>query len=164
MNEAPQQYTERILSFMSGKEPLEVQRETPKTLLTLINPLTKEELRQRPQPGKWSITEILAHFADSEIVLSSRMRLVICQNGVALQATDQDAWSQTLDYAGQDPRVSLETFRLLRENNCACCRLCLRIFGKTTACIRSAARKLSHKSFACMQAMTLTTWRRWRRS
>ena len=117
MNEAPQQYTERILSFMSGKEPLEVQRETPKTLLTLINPLTKEELRQRPQPGKWSITEILAHFADSEIVLSSRMRLVICQNGVALQATDQDAWSQTLDYAGQDPRVSLETFRLLRENN-----------------------------------------------
>lgn len=117
MSETPQQYTERILSFVSGKEPLEVQRETPKTLVKLINLLSKQQLSQRPGPGKWCITEILAHLADSEIVLSWRMRLIICQNGAAMQASDQHAWSQTLDYAGQDPKVSVETFRLLRENN-----------------------------------------------
>ena len=117
MDETPQQYTERVLSYVSGKEPLEVQRETTETLAKLINPLSQEQLSHQPGPDKWSITEILAHFADSEIVLSWRMRLVICQNGAVMQASDQDVWSQTLNYAGQDPKVSLETFRLLRGNN-----------------------------------------------
>lgn len=117
MQETPQQYTQRILGLLSGEEPLDVQRETANNLAKLIKPLNKKQLSQRPAPGKWSITEILAHLADGEIVLSWRMRLVICQSGAAMQASDQDVWSQTLDYAGQDPKVSLETFRLLRENN-----------------------------------------------
>ena len=117
MKETPQQYTERILGLVSNNKPLEVQRETATMLAKLINPLSKRQLSERPEPGKWSITEILAHLADSEIVLSWRMRLVICQNGAALQAADQDVWSETLDYAGQDPKVSLEIFRVLRENN-----------------------------------------------
>ena len=117
MQETPRQYTDRILGFVSGKEPLEVQRDTANTLAKLIKPLSTKQLSQRPEPGKWSITEILAHLADSEIVLSWRMRLVICQNGAPMQAADQDVWAETLDYAGQDPGVSLEIFRMLRENN-----------------------------------------------
>lgn len=117
MNETPQEYTQRILGLVAGKVPQEVQRETASRLAKLIKPLSEKQLSQRPEPGKWSINEILAHLADSEIVLSWRMRLVICQNGAAMQATDGDVWSQTLDYAGQDPQVSLEIFRLLRENN-----------------------------------------------
>ena len=117
MSETPPQYTQRILGLVTGKEPLEVQRETANTLAKAIKPLSKKLLSQRPEPGKWSITEILAHLADSEIVLSWRMRLVICQNGAPTQATDQDVWALTLDYAQQDPKVSLETFRVLRENN-----------------------------------------------
>ena len=117
MQETPQQYTERILGFVSGKDPLEVQRETANTLPKLIDSFSKKQVSQRPEPGKWSITEILAHLADSEIVLSWRMRLVICQNGAPMQAADQNVWAQTLDYARQDPKVSLEIFRVLRENN-----------------------------------------------
>jgi uncharacterized damage-inducible protein DinB len=113
----PQQYIQRMLSLVGDKEPLEVQRETAKTLAKLIKPLTRKQLSQRPKPGKWSITEILAHLADSEIVLSWRMRLVICQNGSLLQSTDQDMWEQTLDYHRHDPKVSLEIFRVLREHN-----------------------------------------------
>lgn len=117
MQETVQQYAERILGFVSGQEPLEVQRETPDILMKLIKPLSQKQLSQRPGPGKWSITEILGHLADSEIVLSWRMRLVVCQNGSSVQATDQEVWAQTLDYANQDPNMSLETFRVLRENN-----------------------------------------------
>jgi hypothetical protein len=117
MQEATQQYMERILGFVSGKDSLEVQRETAKTLAKLIRPLSKKQLSRRPEPGKWSIAEILAHLADSEIVLSWRMRMAICQNGAPLQATGQDRWAKILDYARQDPKVSLETFRVLRENN-----------------------------------------------
>jgi uncharacterized damage-inducible protein DinB len=117
MEVTPQQYIQRMLGLVGDKEPLELQRETARTLAKLIKPLTRKQLSQRPEPGKWSITEILAHLADSEIVLSWRMRLVICQNGSLLQATDQDMWEQTLEYHRHDPKVSLEIFRVLREHN-----------------------------------------------
>jgi hypothetical protein len=117
MPETHQQYTQRILGFVNGKEPLEAQGETAKTLARLIQPLGSEQLSWRPEPGKWSITEILAHLVDTEIVVSWRMRMVIAQSGVAIQAVDQDVWAQTFDYPRHDPQVSLETFRVLRENN-----------------------------------------------
>jgi uncharacterized damage-inducible protein DinB len=117
MQETPQQYIQRILGFIEGKEPLQVQQETTKKLQKLVKPLSKKQLSTRPEPGKWSITEILAHLADAEIVGSWRMRLVIGSNGVPIQAFDQDVWAQTFDYPRRDPKVSLETFRVLRESN-----------------------------------------------
>ncbi|MGH9499471.1 MAG: DinB family protein [Terriglobales bacterium] len=117
MQETPQQYIQRILGYIEGKEPLQVQQETAKRLAKLVKPLSKKQLSTRPEPGKWSITEILAHLADTEIVGSWRMRLVIGQDGVPIQAFDQDVWAETLDYPRRDPKLSLETFRALRENN-----------------------------------------------
>lgn len=117
MQETPQQYTQRIVAYMQGQDPLRVQQETHKKLQKLIKPLSKKQLIQRPEPGKWSIAEILAHLVDTELVGSWRMRLIIGNNGVPVQAFDQDVWAETFDYARRDPKVSLETFRVLRENN-----------------------------------------------
>jgi len=117
MQETPQQYIQRILGFVEGKDPLQVQSETPKKLAKLIKPLSRKQLSTRPEPGKWSIAEILAHLADGEIVDAWRLRLVISQNGVPIQAFDQDVWAETFDYPRRDPKVSLETFRVLREDN-----------------------------------------------
>ena len=117
MQETPQQYTARIKGYMEGQDPLRVQQETHKKLQKLIKPLSKMQLTQRPEPGKWSITEILAHLVDTELVGAWRYRLIIGNNGVPVQAFDQDVWAETFDYAHRDPKVSLETFRVLRENN-----------------------------------------------
>ncbi|MGA9968246.1 MAG: DinB family protein [Terriglobales bacterium] len=119
MQETPQQYIERILGFIDGKDPLRVQRETPKKLQTLIKPLSKKQLTQRPEAGKWSIAEILAHLADTELVGGWRMRLILGSNGVSVQPFDQDVWAETLGYSRRDAKVSLETFRVLRESNLA---------------------------------------------
>lgn len=117
MQETAQQYIQRILGFVEGKDPLQVQSETAKKLAKLIKPLSRKQLSTRPEPGKWSIAEILAHLADGEIVDAWRMRLVIGQNGVPIQAFDQDVWAEVFDYAKRDPKVSLATFRVLREEN-----------------------------------------------
>jgi uncharacterized damage-inducible protein DinB len=117
MQETPQQYTQRILGYMNGKEPLQVQQETPKKLQKLIKPLSRAQLTRRPEPNKWSIAEILAHLADAELVGSWRMRLIIGSNGVPIQAFDQDVWAETFAYARRETKISLETFRVLRENN-----------------------------------------------
>lgn len=119
MQETPQQYIQRIQGFVEGQEPLAVQKETAKKLQKLIKPLSKKQLTKRPAPEKWSIAEILAHLADAELVGSWRMRLILGSNGTPIQAFDQDVWAQTFNYAQRDPKASLETFRLLRENNLA---------------------------------------------
>jgi uncharacterized damage-inducible protein DinB len=119
MQEAPQHYIQRILGHAEGKDPLKVQRETPKKLQKLIKPLSKKQLTQRPEPDKWSVAEILAHLADTELVGGWRMRLILGNNGVSLQPFDQDVWAKTLGYAKRDAKVSLETFRVLREANLA---------------------------------------------
>lgn len=119
MQETPQQYIQRILGFIDGKDPLQVQRDTPKKLQKLIKPLSKKQLMQRPEPGKWSIAEVLAHLADAELVGGWRMRLILGSNGVSVQPFDQDVWAETFAYAKRDPAASLEAFRVLRENNLA---------------------------------------------
>jgi uncharacterized damage-inducible protein DinB len=119
MQETPQQYTARILGYVEGKNPLRVEQSTPQKLASIIKRLDKKKLTQRPGPDKWSIAEILAHLADSELVRGWRMRLILGQNGATIQAFDQDVWASTFNYRRRDPKASLQTFKVLRENNLA---------------------------------------------
>jgi hypothetical protein len=70
-----------------------------------------------PESGKWSIRQIMAHLADSEMVGTMRMRQVIAENEPKLEAFDQDAWVKNLDYGRRKPSQSLETFRRTRSEN-----------------------------------------------
>ena len=117
MKETAQQYIQRILGHVEGKDPLKVQKNTPKKLQKLTRRLSKKQLCRRPAPGKWSIAEILAHLADAEVVGSWRMRQILGANGTEIQAFDQDAWAEAFRYEDQDPKQSLRVFRVLRENN-----------------------------------------------
>jgi hypothetical protein len=119
MKETPPQYIQRVLGYLGGKDPLRVQQETPKKLQKLIKPLGKTQLLKRSSPEKWSIGEILAHLADTELVGSWRLRSVLGSSGISIQAFDQDVWADTFAYSRRDPGMSLETFRVLRENNLA---------------------------------------------
>ncbi len=119
MQETPQQYTRRILSYIRGQSPLRVQQATPKKIERLIGPLNRLQLRKRPAPGKWSIGEILAHLAETELVGGYRIRMILSKNGTPIQAFDQNVWARNSNYARQDPRRSLEVFRTLRASNLA---------------------------------------------
>lgn len=122
MQETAQQYTQRLLGYVEGKDPLRMQQSTPVKLAALIKGKKRAQLTKRPGPGKWSVAEILAHFADGEIAISWRLRQVLSSDGVAIQAYDQDAWASTFNYARRDPRESLESFRTLRASNVALLR------------------------------------------
>ena len=119
MKETIQQYMQRISGYMEGKQPLAVQASTAKKLERLIKGVPTSKLRKRPAPEKWSVSEILAHLADAEIVGSFRMRLVLGAPGTPIAAFDQDAWVTSGHYEKRDPRKSLEQFRMLRETNLA---------------------------------------------
>jgi hypothetical protein len=119
MPETPQQYIARTLGYVEGKNPLRIQQSTPQKLVKLTKGLDKKRLTERPEPGKWSIAEILAHLADTELVAGWRMRLILSQNGTPIQAFDQDVWATTFNYRRRDSKASLQTFTVLRENNLA---------------------------------------------
>jgi hypothetical protein len=119
MNETPQEYTRRILANVGSAEPLKVQAATPKKLTGLIRGVTAVKLRKRPAPGKWSVAEILAHIADVEIAVGWRLRQILAEPGIALQAFDQDLWASSGHNDKRDAKQSLEQFSILRKTHLA---------------------------------------------
>ena len=119
MQETVQEYTQRLLSYADGKDPLRLQQAAPVKLAALLKGKTGKQLTQRPAPDKWSVAEILAHLADAELAISWRLRQVLANNAIPIQAYDQDLWAKTFNYARRDPRQSLANFRALREANLA---------------------------------------------
>ena len=119
MGETPQRYSQRIMKMIEGRDPLKTQSATLKKLESLLKRAPASRLRKRPTPDKWSVAEILAHLADTEIVVGWRIRSILAAPGTAIQAFDQDAWAAAGNYAKRDPRKSIEQFRAVREANLA---------------------------------------------
>ncbi|HEY2645866.1 MAG TPA: DinB family protein [Candidatus Acidoferrales bacterium] len=119
MQETPQEYIQRIMAQLGGKDPRKVQAGTASQLKRLIQRASPAKLRKRPAPGKWSAAEILAHLADSEIVVGWRIRQILGAPGTPIQAFDQDSWAAAGHYEKRDARKSLEQFRIVREANLA---------------------------------------------
>jgi len=119
MAETPQEYIKRMLGHVEGQDPLKLQAAAPKRLEKLIKGQPASKLRKRPAPDKWSVQEILAHLADTEIVGGWRIRLILGAPGTPVVAFDQDSWVTAGHYDKRDPRKSVEQFRVLREANLA---------------------------------------------
>jgi hypothetical protein len=96
---------------------LERFRRGPEVLAMVLTGVFGEEEDFIAAPGKWSIRQMIAHLADSELVGAHRMRQVIAEDNPTLIAFDQDAWTRNLDYSRRKPKQSLETFRRIRAEN-----------------------------------------------
>jgi hypothetical protein len=114
---SPDKYKARILSYVQGKDPIAIQRQTPELLAQLIEGMPESKLQKRPETDKWSVAELLAHLADAEIGGSWRYRQMIEYNGCPLQPYDQELWNTLGSNASRRPADSLQLFRLLREAN-----------------------------------------------
>ena len=101
---------------------LPCRRQPPTKLDNLIQGISAAELRKRPAPEKWSVSEIIAHLADGEIVSGFRVRLILGSPGISMVAFDQDKWLVSGHYDKRDPQKSVEQFRVLREANLALLR------------------------------------------
>ena len=116
MQETAEQYIARMLSNVEGRDPMGVLETTAERLHTLLNATEPEAWRRRAEPTRWSAGEVLAHLADAEIVTGWRIRSILGQDGVPIQAFDQDTWAGLFTYADVDPRESLATFTAARRS------------------------------------------------
>jgi uncharacterized damage-inducible protein DinB len=119
MPETADQYRKRMFGNVEGRDPLKLQAAAPAKLAKLLKSVSPAKARKRPAPGKWSIAEIVAHIADTELVGGYRIRAILGQPGTQIIGFDQDAWVTALHYDKRDLRKSFEQYRGLREANLA---------------------------------------------
>ncbi len=117
MSETQGQYLARISGYVEGKNHFKVLRRTVKKLFLLIKKAPRRMLFISPGPSMWSVGEILAHLAESELVFGYRLRRVLAANGATVEAFDQNLWQANAGYLKKDIMMSLQLFSVLRENN-----------------------------------------------
>jgi uncharacterized damage-inducible protein DinB len=105
--------------YLDGQEPVPVLFSSALRLRRVLAPFSVEQVDQRPAPDKWSIREIVAHLADSELVFAFRLRQTLAtpsdQPHAIIQPFDQEAWVQR--YVAYNLVGALDLFQSAREWN-----------------------------------------------
>ena len=82
-----------------------------------IQDVTSTEFDIPEADGKWSLRQILEHMADSELVWSWRLRLVLAEDRPTLPGYDQDRWAARLRYGRAPIAEALDLFDAARRAN-----------------------------------------------
>lgn len=117
--ENPEQYAARLSSYVAGKDHLRVLKQTPAALARIARGVQKSRLIRRPEADRWSVAEILAHLAETELAFGYRLRQVVGAPGTAIQAYDQNLWQNNAGYLIQNPMGALRYFTAIRAMNVA---------------------------------------------
>lgn len=118
MAETFAEYAQRIRNYLGGKDPIQSMQETVKDLTGLLQNLPETVSKKTPEPGKWSISEIIAHLADTELAAGYRFRAIAGgEDGVPITGYDQDRWAVAGNYRAATVQNSLKSFLALREMN-----------------------------------------------
>lgn len=116
MAETAEQYIARITGFVANRDPWAVLTESPGRLRALVESASARELAWTPSPERWSITQIAAHLADSELVGAWRIRSVLERDSVVLQAYDQNVWASAFHYETAPAADSVAVFEAVRTS------------------------------------------------
>jgi uncharacterized damage-inducible protein DinB len=115
----PPMVAARYSQALAGADPIESQRKAPKRVRKLIKGLSNKQLAKRPAEGRWSIKQVLAHLADGEFVIGTRLRYVAAMDRPTIIGYDQDAFMANLRYDELEADELLDAFATLRAINVA---------------------------------------------
>jgi uncharacterized damage-inducible protein DinB len=115
--EEAEAYVRAILDLVGDRDPFEVLRTTPTVLRETLDALPEEVMSTPEAPGKWSVRQVVRHLADSELVWSYRLRLVLGQDRPPLTGYDQDGWAERLGYDEADLGEALDELTVVRRGN-----------------------------------------------
>jgi hypothetical protein len=119
MDESVQSYKERLFGYVGDQKPVDVLSRTPERLRNFLEKTDATALDKPPAPDRWSKAQLLAHFAEGEMVLGYRLRMIVSEPGVAIQGYDQNKWVEKAGYYSNEPQKLLELFTALRFANLA---------------------------------------------
>ena len=89
----PQGYRRELLALLGDDDPAQVLAATLAELQQRTGGLPDDLIARRPEPGEWSVAELLGHLWDAELAYAFRARAILAQDRPQLPAYDQDAWA-----------------------------------------------------------------------
>ena len=110
-------YVQALLDLLGDRDPLAVVEATPAALERATAGVGDALLKKPEREGKWSVAEVCAHLADSELVWGYRLRRVLAEERPQIIGYDQDLWADRLRYRDARLADSLATFAALRTAN-----------------------------------------------
>jgi hypothetical protein len=112
-----EQYRREVLAMLAGDDPVAVLRATLDEVPRLLADASAEALNRSPGHGEWSAREVLNHLADADLVVCTRVRMIVTQDRPVLVASDQDAWTSRFADLDPDPTDTVDRWRVLRRAN-----------------------------------------------
>jgi len=110
-------YVDETLALLGDRDPVALLDEMPDWLTTHLDDLPESVLGVAEGPGKWSITQVLAHLADTELAFGWRIRLLLTADRPPLTGFDEGKWVTRFDYASADPAEAFHAFAMQRSWN-----------------------------------------------
>ncbi|HSP54707.1 MAG TPA: DinB family protein [Dehalococcoidia bacterium] len=88
----------------------------PKRLREALAKVPPEAMRWRPEPGEFSVHEIVVHCADSETNAAARIRYLMAEADPVILGYDPDNWASRFDYHSHPLEAALATLEAVRAN------------------------------------------------
>ena len=107
----------RYAEALGDKDPIEALRRAPKRVKKLVRDLTEKQLSKRPAEGKWSIKEVIAHLADGEVIIGSRLRFAAAMDRAPLTSWDEKLFAERLGVERARTKDLLASFADVRAAN-----------------------------------------------
>ncbi len=75
---------------LGSRDALESLSQTPERIRALVGRMREEEFDQSYAAGKWTVTQLLDHLAEAEIIFGVRVRMALTTPNYVVQPFDQD--------------------------------------------------------------------------
>jgi len=104
------------LSSEERESRIEQYTSAPERLQEALASVPAEAMKWRPEPGEFSVHEIVCHCADSETNAYSRIRYLLTEEKPVIVGYDPDVWAREFDYANHPLDAALATVEAVRAN------------------------------------------------
>lgn len=95
---------------MTIPQVLSILEETPHRLRALTDDLSPSELQAAPEPGEWSVTEILAHLRSCAEVWGDAIEAIRDTDHPTIRAVNPTTWIEYTDYRELEFSLSFQAF------------------------------------------------------
>ena len=101
---------------LSREQVLALLSQTPQRIAALTASLEPAQLYVTPNPGEWSLNEVLAHLRACADVWGNCMVTILTQDRPTLRAVNPRTWIESTDYLEQEFQLSLQAFTTQRAH------------------------------------------------
>ncbi len=105
--------TDRTLSI---EQLLDILQQNPQRIAEFTAPLTPGQLHAAPEPGAWSVNEVLAHLRACADRWGSAIETMLAQDKPTIRAINPRTWIEQTDYREQKFAPSFQAFTKQRNH------------------------------------------------